>query len=92
MLKYGLAALAAIAIAGAGIAQSAGSTYQPGSNLPQRTAGQVAPNDSGTIAGSAGPNTSQRVQPRAARAKGAVPNRKKPAATGASKPPRAIGG
>lgn len=43
-------------LAAAAAAQQGGSTFPPGSNLPQRTAGEVAPKPAGQMGGSGGPS------------------------------------
>lgn len=68
MLRTLLGCLAGMTLAAGATAQSAGTTYPEGSNLPQRTAGQLAPNTVGTIGGSAGANTSRTARSAKARA------------------------
>jgi hypothetical protein len=68
--------IAALAFGTAATAQQAGTTYPDGSNLPQRTAGEVGQTSAGQIGGSVGP-TSAKVQSKAASKKGAKPSKRK---------------
>jgi hypothetical protein len=74
MLKLLFCSAISISLAGAASAQQAGSTYPVGSNLPQRTAGEIGPKTTGQMGGSASPTSSHKVQKKHARRKGAVPS------------------
>jgi hypothetical protein len=73
MIRIFLFAVAAIGLAGSALAQTGGSTYPQGSNLPQRSAGEVAPKPDGAASGSAAPNSSAHVQKKSASKNGAKP-------------------
>jgi len=59
--------LLAASLPASAIAQQAGSTYPNGSNLPQRSAGEVAPKATGTMGGSASTGSAATVSAKAAR-------------------------
>lgn len=73
MQKTLIGGIVAIGLTTAALAQTSGSTYPAGSNLPQRTAGETAPKPDGSASGSGGPNTSHHVQGKAASKHGAKP-------------------
>lgn len=54
-MKPLIGCIAAIGLATCAMAQQAGSTYPEGSNLPQRTAGEVGTKPAAPNSGSAGP-------------------------------------
>lgn len=56
-MKYLIGCMAALGLATGATAQQAGSTYPEGSNLPQRTGGEVGTKPAGPMSGSAGPST-----------------------------------
>jgi hypothetical protein len=71
-----LLALAGIGlIAQAALAQAGGSTYPAGSNLPQRTAGEIAPKGDAPMSGSAASNSAAHSQ-KGAKGKKAVPTKR----------------
>ena len=65
-MKLFLPVLLIAALPVSATAQQAGSTYPNGSNLPQRSAGEVAPKTTGAMNGSVSPNTAATVNRKAA--------------------------
>jgi len=57
-MRFFIGCLAAVGLTTAAAAQQGGSTYPEGSNLPQRTAGEVGAKPAGQKGGSAGPSSS----------------------------------
>lgn len=75
MLKIIIGAAMGVALAPVAFAQAGGSTYPAGSNLPQRTAGEVAPKPDAQLGGASG-STTRKVQGKAASRAGARPHKK----------------
>jgi hypothetical protein len=59
-MKLLIGCIAAVGLATCATAQQAGSTYPEGSNLPQRTAGEVGTKPAAPNSGSAGPTGAAR--------------------------------
>ena len=57
-MRFFIGCLFAVGLTAVAAAQQGGSTYPEGSNLPQRTAGEVGTKPTGQMGGSAGPSSS----------------------------------